>query len=39
MKEWGKPDKPKPWLYVEAWIIGFVMLAGMVLFAYNGLAG
>lgn len=39
VKEWGKPEKPERWLYVEAWIIGLVMLTGIGLFAYNGLSG
>jgi hypothetical protein len=35
VKEWGKPEKPEPWLYVEAWIIGFVMLTGMGAMLYS----
>lgn len=38
MREWGKPEKPERWLYVEAAVIAAVLVIASGLMVYNAFA-
>lgn len=38
MREWGKPEKPERWLYVEAFMMAAVPVTAFSLVVYNAFA-